>query len=155
MFRRLLQWSFRILVGIVAVLGVALIVQQSEAFTNCVKSRKHTQEYQALHEGGGIVGGAIIRLRVRFRLNYVCVWDFTDKNNGAIIALATMALSAFTYTLWRATDRLWENSRVQSGHMERTIETMERTERRQLRAYVGVARLAIESPSADDPSYQG
>jgi hypothetical protein len=99
-----------------ALIIAALIVQQSEAFSNCIHNRKNNKEYEALHKGTGMVGFSIIR--TRFRLNYVCAWAFTDKNNGAIIALATIALSAFTATLWHATRGLWELGRLQQADMQ-------------------------------------
>src|SRR4051794_35263363 len=113
------RWLFIVLFGFVAALGAAVLVDQSEAFTDCVHDRKDRKEYQALRERSGILGGAISRLGTRARLSYVCTWYFTDKNNGALIALATIALSAFTFTLWQATDRLWRTSQEHARHLER------------------------------------
>ena len=34
---------------------------------------------------------------------FVCEGAFIDENNGTLTALATIAIAAFTLTLWRAT----------------------------------------------------
>jgi hypothetical protein len=53
---------------------------------------------------------------------------------GALItALATIAIACFTYTLKKSTDRLWDASERQLGHLEDTAA-------RELRAYIGLIR---------------
>ncbi|BAB53685.1 mlr8038 [Mesorhizobium japonicum MAFF 303099] len=37
--------------------------------------------------------------------------EFVDKYDGLITALATLAIGAFTYTLWKSTDKLWRAGR--------------------------------------------
>jgi hypothetical protein len=85
---------------IVSIFAVIIIIGESEAFKNCKNERKNQPEYRGLYERSGIFGGKIVRLYTRARLSYVCTWHFTEKNEGAIVALATLALSIFTYTLW-------------------------------------------------------
>jgi len=125
---------------------MALIVQQSEAFTNCIKNRKNTEEYKALHERSPVIGSPIVRVHARLRLNYVCAWDFANKNNGAIVALATVSLSAFTFTLWRSTDKLWSAATQAAEIAERTLRITERP-------FVSIKnpRYGMISPGADRP----
>jgi hypothetical protein len=45
----------------------------------------------------------------------LCEGAFIDENNGTITAIATFSIAVFTWTLWRATKRLWESSDKQIG----------------------------------------
>src|SRR6266446_3065402 len=146
MFKRLGRWLFWAAAASIAILGIALLVQQSEAFTNCIHDRKNSKEYQSLHEGNGIVSSAIIKARLR--LNYVCTWYFTEKNNGAIVALATIALSIFTFTLWRSTKKLWLSSQEHADHAERAIKSAEQSAERQFRAYIFITSARIVAANA-------
>jgi hypothetical protein len=154
MSRRLVRSICRWAICGGATLVVGLIIQQSDAFTNCIRAHKNTKEYQALHPGRSVVDSSAIRTRLR--LNYVCAWEFTDKNNGAIIALATIALSAFTATLWQATRGLQELGRLQQTDMQTSqaeamagvcaaAEAQERVLQQQSAATDAVARAAQES----------
>jgi hypothetical protein len=119
--RRYRQWAFWILFWLIGTAGIGVLIDQSETFSNCVHTRKNTNPYQALHKPDGVFDGAIIREQTRLRLVSACVGEFTETNNGAIAALATIMVGVFTFTLWRTTARLWQTSRDQARHMERSV----------------------------------
>lgn len=127
----LAPWLFWSLFGLIVLFAIYIIIAHSQAFTDCVRAHKHTKDYQSLYESNGILGGELARDRTRLLLNYICTWEFTDKNNGAIVALATIALSFFTATLWRATTRLWQTSQDQVRYAERAITSAEKSAERQ------------------------
>jgi len=60
-----------------------------------------------------------------------CTGDFIDANDGAITALATAIIAAFTFTLWRATS---EQSRL----TRTAISDARESNKRELRAYISV-----------------
>jgi hypothetical protein len=128
---RLAPWLFWSLFGLIVLFAIYIIIGHSQAFSDCVHAHKHTKEYQSLYASNGILGGEFVRARTRLLLNYMCTWEFTDKNNGAIVALATIALSFFTATLWRATTRLWQTSQDQVRYAERAIKSAEESAERQ------------------------
>lgn len=47
--------------------------------------------------------------------------DFLERHNGAISAISTIFVAFFTYTLWRATTRLWRSSQRQARNLESSI----------------------------------
>ncbi|MEX1108438.1 MAG: hypothetical protein WEC00_05955 [Dongiaceae bacterium] len=51
----------------------------------------------------------------------VCQGRYIDANKGTFTLIATIAIAAFTGTLWRSTDKLWQASRDQAGQMDRSI----------------------------------
>jgi hypothetical protein len=124
--RQRFGWIFWVLFWGVIIFGIGIAVDYSETFTNCVHERKNRKEYEALKERSGVLGGAIIMERARLRLLYVCVGDFTDKNNGAIVALATLMVGVFTFTLWRSNSRLWKASIEQTAIAKRALLDVER-----------------------------
>ncbi|HXP29955.1 MAG TPA: hypothetical protein VN832_02615 [Stellaceae bacterium] len=85
------------------------IVATSEAFQKCVHERKNDRGYSALHESPSVVARAVVRWR---DLNRACVGDFTDKNQGAILALATAVIAWFTISLAQATRLIHRHSEV-------------------------------------------
>jgi hypothetical protein len=144
--RRITIWFFWSLFWFALVLGIGIIIDQSEAFTDCVHSRKDRKEYQALHERHGIIGGAIIRDWARLRLISVCAGDFADKNNGAIAGLATVVVAVFTFTLSGATRRLWTSAEHQLTEFRRSLDQSKVAEERQaadMKASIAVAREAM------------
>src|SRR5262249_15837506 len=48
--------------------------------------------------------------------------DILNENAPAIGALATIAIAAFTWTLWRATDKLWQAGEKQIAVAQKTAE---------------------------------
>ena len=76
----------------------ALIGTLSPSYQKCASDHEsnYGQNKQAnLHET--IVSG------VRVPVFLLCEGSFIDENNGTLTALATIAIAAFTLTLWRAT----------------------------------------------------
>jgi hypothetical protein len=70
------------------------------------------------------------------------IWDRADHDN--IIALGTVMIAAFTYVLYRSTDKLWAAGERQLLHLENTAEL-------RLRAYIFVewAKLECEQGTED------
>jgi hypothetical protein len=56
-----------------------------------------------------------------FLTGLVAIGDFLDRHNGAISAISTVFVALFTYTLWRATTRLWQSSQRHARHLEESI----------------------------------
>jgi hypothetical protein len=80
------------------------------------------------------------------------IWDGANHDN--IVALGTIAISIFTYTLWKSTNSLWETGEKQIRQMRaislkqdiRTRESLElasNTAERQLRAYVFIDHASL------------
>jgi hypothetical protein len=55
-----------------------------------------------------------------------CGFVSAGENEGAITALSGMAVAVFTFTLWRATHRLWHSSENQLTEFRRSLEQSER-----------------------------
>jgi hypothetical protein len=55
--------------------------------------------------------------------------EWIDTRHDFVTAAATIIIAFFTFTLWRATDRLWQAGERQLGHLDETA-------KRQLRAFV-------------------
>jgi hypothetical protein len=51
----------------------------------------------------------------------VTVGRFLDEHSGVISAVSTVFVAAFTYTLWRATTKLWKSSQRHAAHLESSI----------------------------------
>ena len=80
-----------IVFGVIALLGLTIIISISPSFQDCFREHKHDPEYKALQEGIGY-----LRRMARLRLNRACAGDFVDKNDKAINAL----IAFFTFLLW-------------------------------------------------------
>jgi hypothetical protein len=109
--RTFLAWAC--FVFVIAVL--ALIGAHSSSFQKCAASyesdnaqNKHSDLYE------------------RIPRVLVCEGAFIDENSGTLTALATIAIAAFTLTLWRATDKLWGNALEQARTAERAYTELER-----------------------------
>jgi hypothetical protein len=46
---------------------------------------------------------------------------FLEDHSGAISAISTVFVAAFTYTLWRATTKLWKSSQRHAEHLESSL----------------------------------
>ena len=80
-----------------------------------------------------------------FLLDYVrAVGWFLEIHNAAISAISAVFVAAFTFTLWRATDRLWRASQDQGRHSERAAEAAQTS----AKAAIDTARavVAVELP---------
>jgi hypothetical protein len=107
----------RIALCLVLVALCAWITGASESFKSCVHTGKDAEPYKTRHESSAGVDRALIRLD----LDRLCAGEFTDKNQGSIVALGTVALAVFTFTLWRATTGMLATAHEQSEAMERSI----------------------------------
>lgn len=101
-----------IVFGVIALLGLTIIISISPSFQDCFREHKHDPEYKALQEGIGY-----LRRMARLRLNRACAGDFVDKNDKAINAL----IAFFTFLLWVSTHRLWTTARDQSRDMKASV----------------------------------
>jgi hypothetical protein len=139
-YRYKLRWA--IFWAIVLVAGI-FILHESQTFSRCVHEVKNDEKYKALKESPGVLVEFIEIYWLRARLYVGCIGPFIDQNQGALTALATVALGIFTYALWRSTDRLWDASMLQARHAERAIGVSERSTQLQLRAYVHMEDISI------------
>jgi hypothetical protein len=140
-FRRIWIWLFWFLFCIAGLFGIGALIDYSQAFTDCIHTYKNRKEYQTPHEGIGIIFGAIVRERVRIHLLYACAGDFADKDAGGIVAVATVVVAFFTFTLWRSTRGLQQVTEMQSRDMQRSIVAAE-----------GLAKAAERSANVTETS---
>jgi|GEM_PF-2031015 hypothetical protein len=87
--------------------------------------QKYNQEktYQEKDSTGTAIFFPILRNTVR---GINCVLDWIGTNSAAIVALATIAIALFTWTLWRATTGLLEIANRQAKDNLRAIKASER-----------------------------
>ena len=71
--------------------------------------------------------------------------QFLDKMGGAITALATIAIAIFTFTLKRATDKLWDAGERQLNLLAETSAAQSRDMQASIRAATDSANAAITS----------
>lgn len=71
--------------------------------------------------------------------------QFLDKMGGAITALATIAIAIFTFTLKRATDKLWDAGERQLNFLTETSAAQSRHMQASIRAATDSANAAITS----------
>jgi hypothetical protein len=108
-----------ILVGLV-ILAMYWVVDSAPSFKDCIHNQKDDRQYHQLHENGAVAAQV-----ARWRLQTVCVEDWTERYQGAIGAVATLMVAAFTFTLWRATKRLWQSAEDQLTEFRRSLSTAE------------------------------
>lgn len=92
------------LLAVAVVIFLLTLIATTNSFQHCVQDRKTHQAYKTLHEESS----PFVKAVVRFGLNAACARVTAGQNDGSIAALATIVVAFFTYTLWRATDRLWQ-----------------------------------------------
>jgi hypothetical protein len=92
--------------------------------------------------------------------------EFLEAHEKSLIVLSTLAIAGFTGTLWRATTGLQDLAAKQASDMdkslrlaaksakvaERSVNTMERTAERELRAYAAIKHVFIRRTSVATPS---
>src|ERR1700730_11936488 len=71
--------------------------------------------------------------------------QFLDKMGGAITALATIAIAIFTFTLKRATDKLWDAGERQLNLLAATSAAQSKDMQASIRAATDSANAAITS----------
>ena len=110
-----------------ALAALALIGTFSPSYQKCAADHERTQaqnEQPDLHKH---VAG-----RVHIPLFWLCEGAFIDENNGTLGALATIAIAAFTLTLWRATT---EHGRLTREVLDLARDEFNATHRPRLRVY--------------------
>jgi hypothetical protein len=121
------EWVFWLLFWLAIACVTTIAIDYTKTFSDCMHEHKNDKDYQKLHERIGVFPSTTQRMSARARLVYACAGDFTDTNNGAIVAFATVMVSFFTFTLWRSTDRLWQASILHARHMEHSVKIAERS----------------------------
>jgi hypothetical protein len=99
-----------------------VLIGTSGSFQQCVHERKAHQAYHTLHEKGSVLAKTIVRLE----LQAICARVSAGENDGAIAAIATIAVAFFTLTLWRATDRLWRSAERQLDAFQTSLDIAHR-----------------------------
>lgn len=125
-------WTLVVLAGAL----LYWLVDSSPSFKNCIRDHKNDSAYHQLHEDGAIASRV-----ARLHLQIVCIEDWTEHYQGAIGAVATLMVAAFTFTLWRATKRLWRSAEDQLTEFRRSLNTAE-THAGHMAASVAQAALA-------------
>jgi hypothetical protein len=92
--RTFLAWA----VFVFVLAALALIGTHSSSYQKCAAD--YERDY-AHDEQSNLYKGIAIRGKIAAIL--ICEGAFIDENNGTLGALATIAIAAFTLTLWRAT----------------------------------------------------
>jgi hypothetical protein len=109
------------------VVAIVALIATSESFEKCIHERKDHEAYKALHEERPLLVKAVIRLE----LHAACARVTAGENDGAIVALLTLALAAFTYRLWKSTDNLWRSAESQLSEFRRSLDHSEAVAERQ------------------------
>jgi hypothetical protein len=81
----------------------------------------------------------------------VALGAFVDSHNGAVTAIATIFIGLFTYTLKRATDKLWSAGERQLEHAKReftSAETGRQVQFDQITEQLGILRQSTEAAEA-------
>jgi hypothetical protein len=120
-WRRLGRRLFWPLVWLLLIAGIAVIIDQTDSYTNCVHADKKRDQYQALHENADTLGSLVVRKVARARLVGFCAAEVADKNERFIGALAGVALAIFTFYLWHATRGLRRFAELQGRDMQRLV----------------------------------
>jgi hypothetical protein len=89
--------------GVLVVAALSVAVGISPAFKECVRAYKSDRYYHALRENPDVINGSAVRLE----LHAVCLGEWTRRYEGAIGAIATVAIAIFTPALWGAARRLY------------------------------------------------
>lgn len=72
----------------------------SETFRDCVNSPDHYQGTESFYQHGRVVAVFIFR-------SGLCSLRLIGAHNGFFSFIGTVAVAAFTFTLWRSTEKLW------------------------------------------------
>ncbi len=117
-------------VAVVAVVAFILIENRiPPSFQACVKNNFSNQRSETSQNESFAVNDLIAS-------RLVCTIELIDRHNGFFAALAAFIVAAFTYTLWRSTDKLWR-----AGN-----DTLQTTER----AFVFIHEFDVELTTAAD-----
>lgn len=133
MLRNAKKWwcrHWRSILIFAVILGVLMwVVGGSSSFQSCTSHDDYQSSYEASKQGFA----KFLRL---IEIRWYCIGAFIDVNNGAISVVATIAIAAFTFTLWRSTNRL---SQVGEAQAKATADLVE----------VGQKQVALAGRQAD------
>ena len=79
-----------------------------------------------------------------FGIVFWAIVDAIERHHDAWLVLESLALAAFTFTLWRSTNRLWRTSERHANHMERSVAVAEAA----AKAAIAASRAAEASAQA-------
>jgi hypothetical protein len=79
--------------------------QVAPSFQSCVSQNSPKQSAEGPNDYGKIVA-------VFVKAQSICSLRLIDRHNGFFAAIAAAIVAAFTFTLWRSTDRLWPEGRL-------------------------------------------
>ena len=135
------EWPFWLLFWVAIACVTIIAVDYTKTFSDCMHEHKNNKDYQQIHKNVGVFAPRYNEWELAPVLSMLVLANFTVKNNGSIVAFATVMVGLFTFTLWRSTNGLWLASRRHADHAERAIMVAEASAARQLRAYVFVTKL--------------
>ena len=108
MHRSQVWWKVALYALALAMLACAVwVVRSLDAFGHCIHQDKNYKEYRAFHEQALFV----VKFFVRLGLNGFCTAHTANVYQGAITALAGIAVAFFTFALKGSTEKLWRAGR--------------------------------------------
>jgi hypothetical protein len=105
------------------------LIDFTSTIATCDQKQRQKAE-QSAEEGCGFTDSLTFRTGENLT-------KWIDDRHDFVSAAAALAVAIFTFTLWRATDKLWAAGERQLEHLSVTAE-------RQLRAYVNVTRVTVK-----------
>lgn len=143
-------WSL-VAIAVAACAWLFYVLWSTVPFQDCLDRQE--KKYEATHEAKENPPKGFVALFINARDDTVCGFSVLYEYRDAVTALATVFIASFTLTLWLSTKRLSKEAETASGisnkaanaatkaaaAAERTVNTMEDTAERQLRAYISVS----------------
>jgi hypothetical protein len=114
--------SFWLFLWLVFLLTIGVAINHSAVFGDCINTYKAKTNRHTNDKNNDIIG---VLLQSLFR-EAACTGEFTQKYNGAIVAIATVMLGVFTFTLWRATHGMRQVAEMQSRDLLRSTKATEK-----------------------------
>ena len=99
------HWRLATIITITLVF-LFLIVGSTESFHDCIQDIKNADGPKQLNEK--VFG--VFSLFHHYRIIGQCALVGVDEHNGIVTAIAGITIACFTYTLWRSTDKLWQET---------------------------------------------
>ena len=91
-------------VGILVVMIAAYAVSRTTTFQACYTDHQQYASYKQQQEGFYVLSWVFRNFKVWLK----CGGVWAEHSHGLLTAIATFAIAAFTFTLWRSTRRLFE-----------------------------------------------
>jgi hypothetical protein len=133
----------------VVLVFIVWVISGSQSFQTCFQNNKHTSTYNKLYESSDVITKSIVRLL----LNAECSLRFFGDDSSALTAFATLLIAAFTWTLWRSTNKMWvaaeQQLKIASDALAHTVNSDTTTQR----AYMGrksVGAVELRARVSDD-----